>query len=410
MDDKLILHSDLNNFYASVECLLEPKYQGVPLAVAGAPEKRHGVVLAKNAIAKKAGVKTGDVIWEAEQKCPGLVVVPPHHDLYGKYSDEVFNIYRKYSNFVEPFGPDECWIDCSVLARNFGEGESIANTIKEDVHKTTGLTVSIGVSFTKPLAKLCSDLAEPNDIFIAGKNDFKKKLWGLDAGRLLNVGRSTKEKLLKMNIKTLRDIALADDGLLKKALGVNGIKLKNSALGIDFEEVRNAEKKRKQESVGHGMTTSKDILTYDDLFSVLCYLSEKIANRMINYGVKGHGVHIDLRSSALTHKSKQTKLPYGIFSSSDIADTALSLSKDILEGDFPPLRTISISVFDLADIQEGIQLSLFDKKDEKREQLELALNKIRHKYGKTSVVRGNIFGQEFIYDKTDEEDFLPFKR
>lgn len=410
MDEKLILHSDLNNFYASVECLLKPEYRSLPLAVAGAPERRHGVVLAKNAIAKKAGIKTGDVIWQAKQKCAELVVVAPHYELYTRFSELVFDIYKNYSDFVEPFGPDECWLDCSALARNFDEGAAIAAKIKDDVRTQTGLSVSVGVSFTKPFAKLCSDLAEADAVFVASKDDFEKRLWPLGADKLLNVGKATKERLSVLSIKSIGDLAHADDELLKRFLGVNGLKLKQAALGTDGETVRRADKKRKRESVGHGMTTTKDITDYNELYAVICYLTEKIAARMIEYGVKGYGVHIDLRSSELSHSSKQTKLAYPVFASSDVALTALRLAKELLSSTAFSLRTVTVSVFELAPANEGVQLSMLESRDERSERLELAVNSIRRKYGKNAVMRANLFGQDFIYDKTDDEDFLPFKR
>ena len=408
--DRLILHSDLNNFYASVECLLNPTLRDVPLAVAGNPERRHGVILAKNAIAKKAGVKTGDVIWEAELKCPGLITVPPHFDLYSKFSKQVFDIYTHYTPLVEPFGPDECWLDLTGCERLFGTGEEIAQKILADVKKQTGLTVSVGVSFSKYLAKLCSDLAEPNDYFEAKKNNFKQKLWSLPVGKLMMVGKSTNAKLNTLNIHTLGDLALADEKALRSALGINGIKLKNAALGQDGESVRQYDKSRAIESVGHGMTAIKDIVDREELQALICYLSDKISTRMIKYGVKGSGVHVDLRSSELKHTSKQKKLLRPTYSGIDIAENAFELAQTILGDARVPLRTITVSVYDLCEATDGVQLSFFDKKDVKRENLDLTLDKIRTKYGKETIKRANLIARDFIYDKDDAEDFLPFKR
>lgn len=408
--DRLILHSDLNNFYASVECLLNPTLREVPLAVAGNPERRHGVILAKNAIAKKAGIKTGDVIWEAQQKCPGLVIVPPHFDLYSKFSKQVFEIYTHYTPLVEPFGPDECWLDLTGCEKLFGTGTEIAQKILADVKKQTGLTVSIGVSFSKYLAKLCSDLANPNDYFEASKKQFKQKLWNLPASNLMMVGKSTSAKLNKLNVHTIGDLALMDENVLRSALGVNGVKLKNAALGQDGESVRQYDKKRAIESVGHGMTAVKDITDREELQALICYLSDKISARMIKYGVKGCGVHVDLRSSELKHTSKQKKLLRPTFSGIDIAEEAFSLAQSILGDTVVPLRTITVSIFDLCEATDGVQLSFFDKRDVKRENLDLTLDKIRNKYGRETIKRANLIARDFIYDKDDAEDFLPFKR
>lgn len=410
MKDRLILHSDLNNFYASVECALNPELRGVPLAVAGNPERRHGVVLAKNAIAKKAGVKTGDVIWEAEAKCPGLKIVPPHFDLYTRYSNRIFELYTRFTSQVEPFGPDECWLDCTGSTRLFGDGEEIAKRILAEVKKETFLTVSVGVSFSKPLAKLCSDAAEPDGYFTATRDDYREKLWKRDASDLMMVGRKTVPTLNLLNIHTIGDLALADEKLLSSVLGVNGVKLKHAALGDDGEPVREYDKRRKTESVGHGMTAVKDLLDPEDVRAVICYLSEKIAARMIKYGVKGSGVHVDLRSFELRHASKQMKLSRPTLSSADIADAAFTMAMSLQREHAVPLRTISVSVFDLSPSDGAVQLSMFDEKQVKRESLEKAIDGIKRKYGRDTIKRANLIARDFIYDKDDDEDFLPFKR
>ena len=410
MKDRLILHSDLNNFYASVECALNPELRGVPLAVAGNPERRHGVVLAKNAIAKKAGVKTGDVIWEAEAKCPGLKIVPPHFDLYTRYSNRIFELYTRFTSQVEPFGPDECWLDCTGSTRLFGDGEEIAKRILAEVKKETFLTVSVGVSFSKPLAKLCSDAAEPDGYFTATRDDYREKLWKRDASDLMMVGRKTVPVLNRLNIHTIGDLALADEKLLSSVLGVNGVKLKHAALGDDGEPVREYDKRRKTESVGHGMTAVKDLLDTEDVRAVICYLSEKIAARMIKYGVKGSGVHVDLRSFELRHASKQMKLSRPTLSSADIADAAFTMAMSLQREHAVPLRTISVSVFDLSPSDGAVQLSMFDEKQVKRDSLEKAIDGIKRKYGRDTIKRANLIARDFIYDKDDDEDFLPFKR
>ena len=398
--ERVILHSDLNNFYASVECLFRPEYAHIPLAVSGNPEKRHGVILAKNAIAKKFGIKTGDVIWEAKNKCPNLVLVPPRFSLYNDYSKRVFEIYTNFTPFVEPFGPDECWLDCSGCYNMFGSPQNIAQEILDKVRQETGLTVSVGISFSKPLAKLCSDLAPPNGFFLTSSSDFKNKLWHLDVSELLMVGKKTTIKLQRLGINTIGDLACSDDSLLKSSLGINGLKIKSYALGTDNEPVRICDKSRKVESVGHGITAVRDICNYDDLKTIIDFLCEKISSRMINYGFKGSGVHVNLRTAQLVHFSRQIKLQRPIFSTVDIAQNAFNLSRTLWqEHNLYPLRSVSISIFDLSPITDGVQLSFFDQKEDKREQLELAIHKIRNKYGKDSVMRANIIGKDFIYDK-----------
>ena len=201
--EKIILHCDLNNFYASVECALNPELKDFPLAVAGNKENRHGVVLAKNEIAKKFGVKTGDVIWQAEQKCPGLRVVAPHFDSYTKYSDAIFELYTHYTDMVEPFGSDECWLDVTGCTRLFGDGKQIADSIRARVKKEFGLTLSVGVSFNKVFAKLGSDLKKPDATTVISKDNFKTLVWPLPASDMLMVGKKTSEKLVFLNFREI---------------------------------------------------------------------------------------------------------------------------------------------------------------------------------------------------------------
>ena len=408
--NKLILHSDLNNFYASVECRLNPDLEGKAVAVAGNPERRHGVVLAKNRKAKAAGVKTGDVIWQARQKCPDIVFVEPHFDLYEKFSKQVFGVYTRFTPLVEPFGPDECWLDCTGCERIFGNGEEIAKKILAEVKKETGLTVSVGVSFTKSLAKICSDLAEPDDYFVADKENFRKKLYSLPASDLMMVGRSTTEALKKINVITLGDLAEADEKTLRSTLGINGIKLREAARGEDYEPVREAVVSRENESVGHGMTTVRDVVTADELRAILDYLSEKVASRLVHGGVKGTGIHVDLRSSELSHSSKQAVLSRPTYSALEISETAFRLALELIGKRKISLRTVSVAVYGLVPADGNFQVSMFEKQDGKRDKLEEALDKIRTKYGKDTIVRANLIGTDFIYDKNDSEDFLPFRR
>lgn len=408
---RLILHSDLNNFYASVECLHRPEYAKMPLIVAGDPKNRHGVVLAKNAIAKKAGVKTGDVLWEAKNKCPDAVIVPPRHDLYEDYSQRVFEVYTEFSPCVEHFGPDECWLDCTGCTLNYGDGVGLAKAILKRVYDRTGLTVSVGISFSKPLAKLCSDLAEPNSYFEANEQNFRERLWGLPVSDLIFVGPSTTQTLLKHGISTVGQLALCDDGSLKRWLGVNGLKIKAEAAGTDGEPVRYYYQSRKQESVGHGTTTKRDLVSPEELHLLLLYLCEKIASRLIKADRKGYGVHISLRTHDLKTSSKQCKLERAVFAAPDITSAALKLALELWGEERVPLRSVSVSVFDLCPMSEGVQLSFFPSPVDKHEALELAIHKIRAKHGRAAIGRAALLvDTEFICDKTDAEDFLPFKR
>ena len=406
--DRVILHCDLNNFYASVECMLNPELKGLPVAVGGSVEKRHGVILAKNELAKKKGVKTGETLREALNKEPNLVIVPPQHDLYMKYSKQVFDIYSRFTCYVEPFGPDECWLDVTGSRKLFGTGREIADTLREVVKKETGgLTISVGVSFNKVFAKMASDIKKPDATTEITRENFRDILWPLDTRDMLMVGAKTAEKLQKLNIHTVGDLAVADEKVLKTCFGVNGLKLKRNAAGLDDEPVREYVASREVKSVGHGMTSTRDLTTVEDASALIYYLADRIASRMRKNDFKGSGVALDLRDNSLKSFSRQCKINYATRSSNDIADAAIKLLKENWDGT-PPLRTITVSVFDLIKGGQAQQIGMFDDEDktaQKNDSLDLALDKIRSKYGSGAIMRGNLIERDFIYDKTDAEDF-----
>ena len=409
MQDRVILHCDLNNFYASAECVAHNEWRDVPLAVCGNPELRHGVVLAKNEKAKKAGIKTGDVIWQAKQKAPELVVVQPHFDLYMSYSKQMFALYNDYTDMVEPFGADECWLDVTGSQKLFGNGKQIADAIRERVKKESGLTCSVGVSFNKVFAKLGSDLKKPDATTVIDRDNYKRLIWCLPADQMLMIGRRTYERLKQLNIVTIGDLARADRNMLKSNFGINGIKMKEYAMGDDSEPVREAVKHRDMKSIGHGMTAVRDIETVEDARDLIYYLSEKVGARMRKANVRGSLVSVGMRDNTLFSIVRQKKLPMPTYSSTEIAECALAVFKENWNGD--PMRTITVGVSKLEDDKEPRQLSFFadDVRNDKLEKLDETLDKITEKYGSV-VHRASLIGRDFIYDKTDAEDFLPFQR
>ena len=408
--DRLILHCDLNNFYASVECVTHPEWKNIPLAVAGNPEKRHGVILAKNEIAKRSGIKTGDTIWQAMQKEPSLKCVAPHFSEYMKYSKQVFDIYTRFTSQVEPFGPDECWLDVTGSIKLFGTGKQIADKIRETVKSETGLTLSAGVSFNKVFAKMASDLRKPDATTVVTRTTFRKTLWNLPVSDMLMVGKRTADKLKKLNIYTVGELANADKSVLKTHFGINGEKLHDNACGMDNEPVREYVRSREEKSVGRGMTATRDITTYADAEALITYLSDKIAYRMRKNGLRGSGVSLDLRSYELKHVSRQKTLGSATCSAADISKAAFSLLHENWRENDAALRTITVSVYDISR-NDAVQLSLFDsEKSAKAESLEKTIDAIRGKYGEDAIFRAGISGADFIYDKNDDEDFLPFRR
>ncbi len=407
--ESVFLHIDMNNFYASVECAERPDLDGLPVAVAGSPEKRHGVVLAKNQIAKKYGVKTGDTVFEAQTKAPGIIFLPPHFEKYDKISKRMFGICNKYSCYVEPFGPDECWLDCTQTQKLFGGGENIADELRERVSRELGITASVGVSFTKLFAKLGSDMKKPNGTTVIDENNFRDKIWPLAAEELCGIGRSTSQKLKRMNILTIGELANSDERVIKKTLGKTGVDIRLAARGESTGEVREAVIKRDVKSVGHGLTALRDLITWEDVQTLVYYLSELVAARLKKYGMKARGVAVNARTYMLSRQGKQAVLPYPVASSWDIADNALKLLETIYDG--TPLRSIDVAVYMLSDEHEPQQLSFFDDgmKSAKCEKLDRVIDKLRAKYGKNSVIRACHAEQDIFMNK-DLGDFLPFKR
>ena len=262
--DRVILHIDMNNFYASVETLYDPALRDVPMAVGGDKERRHGIVLAKNMLAKAKGVKTAEALWEAERKCPGIRFVPPHFDRYAKYSRLAKAIYAQYTDMVESFGLDECWLDVTGSTRLFGSGREIAEEIRLRVREELGLTVSIGVSFNKIFAKLGSDYKKPDAVTEFTRENFHALVWPLDAAQLLFVGRSTQAALLKYGMRTIGDVARADRGLLRKLFGKNGEQLSLYANGEDTAPVAG-----KRLSAPPAENGQKFLLTFENARSIM---------------------------------------------------------------------------------------------------------------------------------------------
>lgn len=403
------LHLDMNNFYASVECAERPELRNVPVAVAGDPQKRHGVVLAKNQIAKAYGVKTGDTVSEAKAKAPEIVFVSPQFDKYDRVSKKMFGLCNQYTCYVEPFGPDECWMDCTQTVRLFGSGKEIADTLRERIRRELGLTASVGVSFTKLFAKLGSDMKKPDATTVISEENFREVVWPLSADEICGVGRQSFEKLKKMNIRTIGDLANTEERVLRKILGKPGADLRKAARGEDTDGVREAVVSRDAKSIGHGLTTLRDLKTEDDIATLVYYLSELIAVRMKKGGVKARGVAVNLRSFCLSRQGRQTTLPCPICSSSEIAEAALALVRELWDG--TPLRSLDVSVFMLSDTAAPQQLSFFDDslKSVRCEQLDRAVADIRRKYGKQAVLRACHAEQDLFRDK-NVGDFLPFKR
>lgn len=382
----------MNNFYASVECLKHPELKGKPVAVGGSVEERHGIILAKNDIAKRFGVSTGEPIFRAIGKCPDLTVLPPHYNEYIKFSRLAKAIYCDYTDMVEPFGDDECWLDVTGSTRLFGSGEEIANTIRSRIKNELGLTVSVGVSFNKVFAKLGSDMKKPDATTVIRKNDFKEKLWRLPATDMIGVGPSSAKTLEGYGIKTLGQLANAHLPMIASALGKNGVKLYEAANGRDLSPVCRFGEGTPMKSIGHGTTTRRDLVTREEVKTVMLSLCEEIGHRLIQNGKRATGISIALRDNALFTKQYQKKLDVATNSYSYIASEAFSLMNE--KHNFSkPLRSVSVTAIDLIPAGSPCQISLFSDSERvvKRELIDTVMDGINNRFGGGKIKYGLMY-------------------
>ena len=391
MPERTILHCDMNNCYASIELISNPQWRGKPLAVCGSAEERRGIVLAKSEEAKKFGIKTGETLWQAKLKCPDLITVEPHYEEYLKYSRLARSIYYQYTDRVEPFGLDECWLDCTGSISLLGSGEKIAEEIRERIKNELGITVSIGVSFNKIFAKLGSDLKKPDAVSFIGRTDFRRKLWKLSASELFGVGRSTAEKLRRYGINTIGDLAGADPRLMMQILGKNGIQIWNHANGRDESDVMPAGYRAPVKSIGHGITCIMDLVNDEEVKLVFLELCQDVSRRLRDNQLKASGVMISVRDSSMACRQYQCMLKIPSQCSSEITRAASELFSKKYIWD-APVRALAISAINLMDEKTPYQQDLFSdhEKHEKLERAERAMHTLRKRYGKKSVTYASL--------------------
>lgn len=386
MSERIILHSDLNNFFASVESVFRPELKTVPMAVCGSTAERHGIVLAKNEKAKKFGVKTAEAIWQAKQKCPFLTIVEPHYDEYLKFSSSVRKIYETYTDMVEPFGIDECWLDVSASTLLFKSGKNIANELREKIKKETGLTVSVGVSFNKVFAKLGSDLKKPDAVTVIEKSDFKRIVWPLEASQMLGVGRSTQKKLDSIGIKTIGQIAKTNEQTLKLIFGKSGTELWKNANGFDDSPVLRACDMPPAKSFGRSITCLRDLVSDDDVKSVMLYLCEKVCSSLRENQCFASVVQIHVRDENLIVKEKQLRLLQPSRIVQTVFEAAMSLFRSCWSWE-TNVRSVGVRACCLVSDSSPLQYSIFcdNRKAEKLEKIENSTQKIKEKYGSRTI-------------------------
>ncbi|WP_370828301.1 DNA polymerase IV [Fournierella massiliensis] len=391
--ERWIFHCDCNSFYASVELLRHPELRDQCVAVCGDPEGRHGIVLAKNEPAKRMGVKTAEVIWQAKRKCPDLVLLPPHREYYRKYSKIINEIYRKYTDRVEPFGIDESWLDVTGTWQLFAESPAaLADQLRAEVKAATGLTISVGVSFNKVFAKLGSDYKKPDATTLITRENFHKIVWPLPAGDLLYVGASAQKRLAGMGISTIGELAAARPEALAEALGKLGLELSRYARGEDEAPVRRWGEKEPIKSVGNGTTFRRNIRGAAEIRSALNVLADEVAGRLRRHGVWAGAVQVTIRDPELKTITRQKQLPMSTHLARDLANACWQLMEknwDMAR----PVRMLTVTALAITEEPFAVQQSLFDdapKADPRREKLEQSLDAIRKKYGRGAIGAGSI--------------------
>lgn len=406
--ERAVLHSDINNCYASIECLYDATLRGKPIAVGGSEETRHGIVLAKSEQAKACGVKTGDTIWQAKAKCRDLVIVPPHFERYQKYSALVRDIYRRYTDAIEPFGLDEAWLDVTGSQSLFGDSASIANEIRQTIRRESGLTVSVGVSFNKVFAKLGSDLKKPNAVTVIGKSNFRERIWNLPAGAMLGCGKSTVKRLSGYGVHTIGQLAACDVTFLKSLFGKMGEELWRYANGLDDSRVRPDGFKPVSKSVGHGTTCIYDLKEPQEVWLVMLSLAQEIGRRLHDENLAATAVQVGVKNSALFVRQFQHPVPLPTQSPLEIAQAAFKLFSEMYRWELP-VRAVTVRAINLVCADAPLQTDLFSdfSRHERQERIDKTVLDIRARYGKDGIFNGSLLCEHAIPHTAPTHTVLP---
>lgn len=381
--ERIILHSDCNSFYASVECLHRSEIRDKPVAVGGDVEQRHGIILAKNEHAKKYNIKTGEALWQARKKCPDLVIVPPRFELYQRFSRLCHEIYLDYTDRVEPFGLDECWLDITAAG---ADGVKIAHEIRQRIKFELGITVSIGVSYNKIFAKLGSDYKKPDAVTEISRANYKEIAWPLPAGDLLYVGSATRRKLESYCKRTIGDLASTPEKTLKGWFGKWGSVLYAFANGYDLSPVSRYDDQQIVKSIGNSTTTPRDLVDNEDVKIILYVLADSVARRLREHGCKGRTISISVRDNQLSSFTRQHTLSCYTNITVEIAQAGMELFIKHYHWQCP-IRSIGISISDLVSDAAPLQLDLYGDGQEqlRRERLDTAVDGLKNRFGNAIV-------------------------
>jgi len=385
--ERTILHSDLNSFFASVECVLDPSIAAYPVAVCGSVEERHGIVLAKNQLAKKYGIATGDTVMTAKAKCPYLKIASPNYEAYEEYSHRVQKIYNQITDLVESFGIDECWLDVTGSSYLFGSGEEIAERIRREVKNTTGLTVSVGVSFCKVFSKLGSDMKKPDAVTTISRSGFREKIWDLPASSMLGVGPATAAKLAERSVHTIGQLARTPPELLCSYFGKNGKMLWAYANGLDASPVVSGGGDLPMKSVGHGTTPPADLKNNEEAETLIVGLALDIGRKLRLAGMSACSIAVAVRDNMLIVREFSAPLPRPTQSAEVLAEYAYKLfcSRYNWEND---VRSLTVRAINLIERGAPRQLDIFEPSEEedKRDRLCETIDMIQNKFGRDSLI------------------------
>ena len=392
--ERVILHCDQNCFFASVELLSHPDLRDVPMAVCGDPASRHGIILAKNEPAKRFGIQTAETVWQARRKCPGLVLLPPHHKLYREYSVRVNELYGQYTDLVEPFGIDESWLDITGSMHLFGgDPVAIADELRRRVREELGLSISVGVSFNKIFAKLGSDYKKPDATTLISPENWQEIVWPLPVGAMLFVGRSAQRTLAQYGVETIGQLAACRPEMLEKLLGKLGRQLHEYANGLDRSPVRPQAERELVKSVGNGTTFPHDLTRWEEVRAGLAALSDSVAMRLRRQGLYCSGVQVTIKDSSFCSISRQKRLESPTRLMKDIQRAAMELTRSAWRAP-TPIRMLTVTALHITESAESFeQLDLLGAgravSDARQEKLESAVRAIRDKFGDGSITFGS---------------------
>ncbi len=403
--DRTILHCDMNGFYASVELLELPHLRKVPMAVCGDPESRHGIILAKNEIAKRCGIVTAETVWQARRKCPELVLVPPHHRKYREYSQKINEIYLRFTDMVEPFSIDESWLDVTGSLQLFGTGKEIADRIRKTVCEELCLTLSVGVSFNKVFAKMGSEYKKPDATTVISRQNYREILWPLPVAELLFVGQASAEKLARMGIHTIGQLAQTQPSVLTGAFGKHGRQMYDYANGLEDSPVARYSDREEIKSIGNGVTFRRNLRGEADIDVAVTALSDRVATRLRKNQMKCSGVKVDIKDPQFRVISRQKQIAPPTNTAADLRTAAMELIRRSWTMD-EPIRLITLTGIHLCPENEAVQLSLFESEEKgrsKTEQMERTMDSIRQKFGGAAITYGGLMKNDIGIDIEEEK-------